>query len=680
MPRTIKVSCLLFMICFVFTGSSPAQDSTSLPVMPAPTSVQYGAGSFPIDASLRISIKGNGDSRVSHAVSRFLHNLSSRTGIPLRYTSDNSNSKFLITCAASGEKLQTAGEDESYRLQVTSTSVQLDAPNPLGVLHGLQTFLQLVRLGPNGFGVPAVSVEDRPRFPWRGLLIDVSRHFIPLDVIRRNLDAMEAVKLNVLHWHLSDDQGFRVESKKFPKFQQMSSDGMYYSQEEIKDLIQYARDRGIRVVPEFDMPGHSTSWFAAYPELASGPGPFPIERRWGVFDPVMDPTRDHTYHFLNDFIGEIAKLFPDQYFHIGGDEVNGKQWDSNPQIHEFMQKHGIKDNRGLQGYFNQHLQEIVAKHGKIMIGWDEILQPDLSKKAVIQSWRGQDSLATAARQGYRSLLSHGYYLDLMQPASQHYSVDPFTDGAADLTAEEKQRILGGEACMWAEFITPENIDARIWPRMAAIAERLWSQEDTKDLNSMYARLESVSEYLDFVGLTHNAAYRLMLQRLRGSTDIHALLVLADVVEPVKGYAREQARQYDSFTPLNRLVDAVHAESETARQFTLLVQRMLSQPSASPVIDGVRQWLMLWRDNDRQLEPVLQANSLLTEVVPLSQSLQTVAATGLQAIDYLTRGRHAPANWREQQLAILKDAAKPQAELLNMIVPAVQQLVTATTPE
>lgn len=669
----------LGVICFCFVIAAPAQQNTMLPLMPLPASVQPGTGSFLIDGSLRVSVGGNGDSRVPAAVDRFFAHLASRTGIPLRNAADDTQPKFSIHCSGPGEKVQTFGEDESYRLEVTPTAVRLDAPNPLGIIHGLQTFLQLVRLGPDGFAVPAISIDDRPRFPWRGLLIDVSRHFMPIAVVKRNLDGMEALKLNVLHWHLSDDQGFRVESKKFPKFQELSSDGLYYTQDEIHEVIEYARDRGIRVVPEFDMPGHATSWFVAYPELASAPGPYKIERKWGIFDPALDPTRDETYHFLNDLIEEMAKLFPDQYFHIGGDEVNGKQWDSNSAIHEFMQKHGISNNPQLQAYFNRKLQEIVTKHGKIMMGWDEILQPDLPKDAVIQSWRGQASLAAAARQGYRGLLSHGYYLDLMFPASSHYSVDPMSGAAANLSPEEKQRILGGEACMWAEFITPTNIDERIWPRMAAIAERLWSPENVKDLNSMYSRLEIVSDYLDFIRLTHNTAYRLMLERLRGSNDIHALRVLADVVEPVKEYARESAREYNSFTPLNRLVDAVHPESDTGRQFAAMVQRYLSHTSTPADVDAMKSWLTLWQHNDQELEPALQ-NGLLKEIIPISQSLQAVATAGLQALDYLSKAGRVPSTWRDQQLVMLNQAGKPQAELLNMIAPSVQKLVTATTPQ
>jgi hexosaminidase len=670
----------ILMAGFIFGGGLPAQTPATLSVMPMPASVNFEDGWLPIGPSFHFSVHGQDDPRVAHAINRLAKNLSSRTGIPVRSSTDKNSPSFMISYTSPGRKVQTVDEDESYRLTVTPTEVHLDAPNPLGILHGLQTFLQLVRIGPNGFAVPAVIIEDRPRFQWRGLLIDVSRHFMPVEVMERNLDGMEALKLNVLHWHLSDDQGFRVESRKFPRFQELSSEGMHYTQQEIRDIIQYARDRGIRVVPEFDMPGHSTSWFAAYPELASAPGPYQVEHKWGIFDPAMDPTRESTYHFLNDFIAEMAQLFPDPYFHIGGDEVNGKQWDRNIKIHEFMQKHGIKDNHALQAYFNQRLQAIVSKHGKIMIGWDEILQPDLPQLAAVQSWRGQASLADAVRLGHRALLSYGYYLDLMQPASFHYSVDPLADGATGLTAEEKQRVLGGEACMWAEFVTPGNLDARVWPRAAAVAERLWSPAELNDAKAMYSRLGVVSQDLEFLGLIHNRTSRLMLERLRGGSDIRALQVLAQVLEPVKEYGREEGREYDSFTPLNRLVDAIPPESDTARQFAGIVESWISHSSGSVDLDAMEKWLTLWQNNDQELEPILQSNSLLKELVPLSQSLQTVATTGLQALDYLNHGGRAPSSWREQQLAMLKLAEKPQAELINMIAPAVEKLVLATTPE
>src|SRR2546427_8237640 len=340
------------------------------------------------------------------------------------------------------------------------------------------------------------------------------------------------------------------------------------------------------------MPGRSSAWFVGYPDLASAPGAYAVERKWGVFDPAMDPTKEHTYHFLDEFIGEMAKLFPDQCFHIGGDEVNGKQWDANPQIQAFMHAHGMKTNQDLQAYFNKRVQEIVSKHGKTMIGWDEILRPELPKSIVIQSWRGQESLAQAAKQGYRSLLSHGYYIDLMWPASQHYAVDPMSDAAANLSSEESKRILGGEATMWAEYVSPENVDSRIWPRNAAIAERLWSPQEVRDPASMYARLDFVSARLEWLGLTHRSVSGHMLQRLAGSAssaEFAALRTLADVVEPVKDYTRERTAPADptSATPMNRVVDAVPLESDTARRFGELVDQFVASACHDPAAEARR---------------------------------------------------------------------------------------------
>ena len=241
----------------------------------------------------------------------------------------------------------------------------------------------------------------------------------------------------------------------------------------------------------------------------------------------MDPTREETYKFIDKFIDEMAKLFPDDYFHIGGDEVNGHQWDANPKIQAFIHSHGMKNNQDLQAYFNQRLQKILSKHHKIMMGWDEVLHPDLPKTVVVQSWRGQQSLATAAQQGYSGLLSFGYYLDLMWPTSRHYAVDPMSGAAASLNPEEKSRILGGEACMWSEWVTPENIDSRIWPRNAAIAERLWSPPEVQDPGSMYERLGELSWRLEWLGLTHRSALIPALQHPRRSPDCRMKLPLGE---------------------------------------------------------------------------------------------------------------------------------------------------------
>jgi hexosaminidase len=669
------------LVAFVFSValSSLAQQPL-LNLMPMPTSVQLGTGWMTIDASFSVAINGYSDSRLERSAERFLSHLRRQTGMPLLLMklSPASQAKLVVEASRSNQAVPQLGEDESYRLEINTSTAKLSATTGLGVMRGFETFLQLVETTPQGFAVPALTIVDHPRFPWRGLLIDVGRHFMPIEVLRRNLDGMAAMKLNVLHWHLSENQGFRVESKKFPKLTALGSDGLYYTQDEVRQLIAYAADRGIRVVPEFDMPGHSTAWFVGYPELASAPGPYQIERKWGVFDPAMNPTEEQTYRFLDKFIGEMAGLFPDQYFHIGGDEVNGKQWDANPKIQAFMRAHDLKSNQDLQAYFNQRVEKLVGKHRKIMVGWDEILRPDLPKNVVVQSWRGQDSLAQAAKQGFRGLLSYGYYLDLMWPAARHYAVDPMGDGAGNLSPEEAERILGGEACMWSEYVSPENLDSRIWPRMAAIAERLWSPASVVDVDSMYRRMEVTSRWLDWLGLTHNSSYRPMLRRIAGSDQILPLTTLADVVEPVKDYTREETAPVEptSLVPLDRLIDAVRPESATGRQFGMMVDALLAGHASAPVKQQLRGMLTLWRDNQANLQPLESESFLLREVVPVSENLTRVATAGLEALDYMDRGARPEVAWKSRTLALLEDSAKPQAQLLLAIVPSVEKLVQA----
>jgi len=312
----------------------------------------------------------------------------------------------------------------------------------------------------------------------------------------------------------------------------------------------------------------------------------------------------------------------------------------------------------------------VQKHGKKMIGWDEIFRPDLPKDVVVHSWRGPESLAQTARLGYMSILSNGYYLDFALPPAAYYRVDPLGGAAHGLTPEQASRVLGGEACMWSELVTPENVDSRIWPSTAAIAERFWSPQDVQDVGSMYQRLEVVSRELDWEGVTHDSSYPLMLARLTGVHSPEALATLADVVEPIKEYGREGAREYTSFTPLNRLVDAARPESVRARLFSDMVDHLGANE------DAVRKQLLAWRDSREALLPVLQQSALLTEALPLAEDLSAVAQAGLQALDYLDAGKPAPPSWVKDQLTVLGLAAKPRAEVMLMIVPPVRKLVEA----
>jgi hexosaminidase len=656
-------------------------------LIPAPAHLTLGQGEMPIKQDFRVSLSGNADSRIAAATGQLLAHLAKRTGMlfsPTAQSSGFETSKLVVECASPGEPIQQLSEDESYKLTITADRAVLSAPNPLGIIRGLATFEQLVFPASNAsksnFSVPAITIEDSPRFPWRGLHIDVSRHWMPVDLIKRNLDAMAAVKLNVFHWHLSDNQGFRIESKRYPRLQGLGSDSLFYTQTEVTSVIAYARDRGIRVVPEFDVPGHSTAWLVGYPELAAGKGPFEIGRTWGIFDPVIDPTTDYTYDFLDAFIGEMAALFPDAYFHIGGDEVNGRQWDESPRITEFKKDRGMLAKTGtptkkdlklsdekLQAYFNERILAIVKKHGKKMMGWDEILAPELPKDIVIQSWQGQKSLADAVQQGFQGILSSGYYLDHMDTSAMHYAIDPLVDPKTkqplNLTQGQSARILGGEVCMWSEYVSAENVDSRIWPRTAAVAERFWSPQSVNDPKDMYRRLDVVSEQLTWYGVTHRSSFAPMLERLAAGQPMEPLRTLADVVTPVGLGGRSRARKYTQDTPLNRLVDAARPESQTARHFATEID--------AADWPAVRAQLSLWRDNGP-----LPQNALLQEIAPVAASLKQTAALGLEALDFITTKKHPPQAWTTHANEILTDAKKPKAELNLAIVEPVRKLVEA----
>lgn len=310
--------------------------------------------------------------------------------------------------------------DESYKLTVDANGVNISANTRFGALRAMETLLQLMQNGAENTSIPWVTIEDSPRFPWRGLLLDSARHFLPIPDIKRQIDGMAAAKLNVLHWHLTDDQGWRFSSKRYPKLTQLASDGLFYTPEQMREIVRYAAERGIRVVPEIDMPGHASAIAVAYPELMSAPGPYAMERHWGVLKPVLDPTKEATYTFADAMVSELAAIFPDPYLHIGGDEVDDSQWKANAAIQRFMRDNKLADSHALQAYFNRKLETILEKHHRQMVGWDEIYHPDLPKSILIQSWQGQDALGQVAQNGYKGILSTGFYLDQPQSTAYHY--------------------------------------------------------------------------------------------------------------------------------------------------------------------------------------------------------------------------------------------------------------------
>ncbi|HEY4194361.1 MAG TPA: beta-N-acetylhexosaminidase, partial [Mucilaginibacter sp.] len=517
--RAVLFSFLLFA-CISVNAQQPA----TLNLMPVPAKLQLKDGTFRITNQFTISVKSDAsDSILYRAVNRAYQVLNRKTGvvfgiqyITLNDTLKNPSMQLSVDTKAGFKP----GIDESYTLNIDQDHVALTAPNSVGALRGLQTLIQLCTSDSQGYYFPCVSISDMPRFQWRGLMIDVARHFISVDEMERNINAMAAVKMNVLHWHLSDDEGFRVESKIFPLLQEKGSNGDYYTQAQLKEVVRYAQDRGIMVVPEFDMPGHSQSWFAGYPELASQPGPYRpgLRAQWMNEHPdpnrpksggmasmitdleaaTFDPTNEKVYKFLNKFLGEMATIFPAGYVHVGADENNGLAWKLNPKIVEWMTKHKIQTTDDLQLYFVGRVHDILKKHNRQLIGWEEIYSDKLPKDAIVHKWipasiskfvKSHGEPEEFASHGYETLISEGFYLDVFMPASFHYTNPAFM-------IETSPKILGGEGAQWSEIADNENISLRMWPRAGAIAERLWSPLSVNDVPDMYRRLFILSDEFD----------------------------------------------------------------------------------------------------------------------------------------------------------------------------------------
>lgn len=662
---------LLFLSITAFS-----QSNASLNLMPVPEQVVVNTGKFRLDSSFTITVTGNPDKRIYPAVTKMLMRLGKRTTILFSQGYINAsnippNAAFTIHCDTAG--VVKMNMNESYDLDISDKSILLKSYTDIGSLRGLETLLQLLSVDDKGYYFPCVEITDKPRFPWRGLLIDVCRHFYSVDMIKRNLDGMAAVKMNVLHLHLSEDQGFRIECKTFPKLHELGSNGLYYSQEQIKDIIRYADGLGIRVVPEFDMPGHSTSWFVGYPELASLPGPYSIGDDFGVFNASMDPTKKSTYKFLGAFIEEMSKLFPDEYFHIGGDENNGKNWDSSATIQKFMQKKGIKTNDELQKYFNDNILKILTKCGKKMMGWDEIFQPGLPPDIMIQSWRGTKYMKEAAEKGYQTILSNGYYIDLSRTAGEHYLNDPLPD-TMKINEDAKKFILGGEATMWSEITNEETVDSRIWPRTAAIAERLWSPSSVKDVDDMYRRLDIISVQLEELGLTHIKNREMMMRRLVGSDSIEVLKNFMEAVTPWRGYRRHsKGVRYTTTTPLSRVADIAIPDEPVARQFNKAIDEYLKSENDS-LYDIITSQLNLWKSNHKRMLTLIQKVPALKEIESVSENLSSLSDLGLQCMLFLKTGAVPDKEWDDGTDAIIKETEIPSAEVDIAIISSVEQMV------
>ena len=531
MKKTLLLSISLLLIGMFnhCTQKMPIEDQT-LNLVPLPEKVEQYAGNFILGPETKILYAAGNEELQSIAL--FLSELiGPATGYALEVseTDMGKRSNYSITLLLDPETIE---HDEGYSLSVESKSVLITGRAPAGVFYGIQTLRQLlpeqVEMENTVEGVewiaPCVEILDKPRFPYRGLHLDVGRHFFPASFIKRYIDLMALHKMNYFHWHLTEDQGWRIEINKYPKLTEVGAYrdetlvgharqrpqeydgeryGGFYTQEEIKEVVEYAAQHYITVIPEIEMPGHSQAALAAYPELGCTGGPYKVATRWGVYGEVFCAGNEQTFEFLENVLLEVIELFPGQYIHIGGDECPKVRWEECEKCQARIKEEGLADEHELQSYFIRRIEEFLIAHDRKLIGWDEILEGGLAPEATVMSWRGTEGGIAAAKEHHDVIMtptSH-CYLDYYQGDRETeplaiggylsldtvYSYEPVPEG---LTEEEAKFILGTQGNVWTEYMeTPEHVEYMVYPRACALAEIGWTPKRNKNFENFLDRME-----------------------------------------------------------------------------------------------------------------------------------------------------------------------------------------------
>ena len=494
-------------------------------IIPQPQSIQRSTGVFTLHKTLRID-----SSEPLQEVAEFAKKSLATTGISI---SSKSTAPAVIFVHDT-----TLVNEEGYRLQVSKNSIHISAKDAKGAFYGLQSLVQLLHtnIPKDPIHIPCMTIDDYPRFSYRGMHLDVGRHFFPVSFIKQYIDMLAQLKMNTFHWHLTEDQGWRIEIKKYPKLQSIASQrketlighytdqppqydhtpyGGYYTQEEIKEVVAYAQERQVTIIPEIEMPGHSQAAIAAYPELGCTGNPVSVATTWGVFDDIYCP-KEQTFEFLEAVIDEVITLFPGPYIHIGGDEAPKTRWKNCAHCQELIQREQLKDEQGLQSYFIRRMERYINSKGKKIIGWDEILEGGLAPNATVMSWRGTAGAVTAAKEGHHVILtptSHCYF-DYYQsqneteplaiggylPLKKVYDFEPIPEA---MTAKEASYVLGAQGNVWTEYMkTTDQVNYMVFPRALALSEVLWSDKKIKDYANFIHRLQNFLPRLDKKGIRY----------------------------------------------------------------------------------------------------------------------------------------------------------------------------------
>ncbi|HEV2540137.1 MAG TPA: family 20 glycosylhydrolase [Frateuria sp.] len=472
-------------------------------LIPRPARIEAGHGSFALSRNVRIVAPADGRAQ---EIAAFLRDgVREQSGIALRpgAAANRPHIELRTDPSIQGE--------EAYRLTVTPRRVVIAASGDRGLFWGAQTLVQLLPSGHRAkVSIPAMRIDDAPRYAWRGVMLDAARHFIPVPLVKQQIDLLSRYKLNVLHWHLTDDQGWRIEIRKYPRLTSVgawrteldgSRSGGFYTQQDVRDVVEYARRRNVMIVPEIEMPGHASAAIAAYPWLSCPKQPIAVPATWGVFSDIYCAGDEATFAFLHDVLDEVAQLFPAPYIHVGGDEVPRQQWNGSASSQRRMREEHLADAEGLQSWFVQRIQRDLAARGKTLVGWDEILEGGADRNAVVEMWRGQAEAAKAIANGNRLIVAGPFYLDTPiedLTLQDVYRIDPF---AAPAFAGHQDQVLGAEAPLWSERVTPRNLEAMLYPRTLALAERLWNP-DARDYADFQRRVRAQYPWLGEHGIAY----------------------------------------------------------------------------------------------------------------------------------------------------------------------------------
>jgi hexosaminidase len=504
-----------------------------LPIIPRPHHLTYGDGTFQLNAQTQIWT----DTILSNdAIQWFQTTLYELSGISLTKAQNKDQATISL-------HLQTERIVEGFTLDINPSGIEISASDAKGFLNGLVTLLQLVPFGsPEGVGlwsITTVSVEDYPRFSWRGLMLDSVRHFQPVSWVKKFIDLMALHKFNVLHWHLTDDQGWRIEIDKYPALTTISAwrkesrvgherksgpedfdgrpHGGFYSKAQLKEIVAYAAARGITIVPEIEMPGHATAVLAAYPEFSCTGGQFEVSPKWGIFDDVFCAGNDDVLRFMENVLDEVLEIFPSQFIHVGGDECHKTRWKSCPRCQKRIQEQNLANEDELQSWFVRYFDQFLTERGRRLIGWDEILEGGLAKNAAVTSWRGEEGGIAAAKAGHNVVMAPHYetYLDYYQssdkdseplsiggdlPLSKIYAYEPIP---SNLTEKEAALVMGGQGQLWTEYMpNPNHVEYMAFPRACALSEILWSAQQPRDYEEFLSRLKGHLQLLDRLNVNY----------------------------------------------------------------------------------------------------------------------------------------------------------------------------------